>query len=935
MRPQACARASPAAFLWMITFIVLHLFCYGENPANAADEVLPINDSGVSQVTYAERNEDSEIILELLLDDGQTILDPGVVGYLVDETVLLPLGKFTELLEFPITVDTGKGTASGWFMKPEKTFNLQYPFKSVDISGKQITIKTGIAEAHLDDIYVSQDLLTAWFPVELTLNYGELRLYLKPRENLPFQERAKRRGRWQSPQKTIGADINPEEIIRLPYRMFSAPSIEFNHGYTHSRSDAGSISGTSHSFNAEGEAFYMDGRLSLGYLTSTDDRDEIQNINLYLSKEDYAANLLGPLKATRFEIGDISSGSFPLAGSMNGRGASVTNEPYNFVRDPNSFRIEGFGPVGWDVEVFQDLELLAFAEISADGRYSFDTLPLGEGFNIFKIVLYGPNGEKEERYERFYLGQNMVEEGKFIYNGSLIQSSSPIFDVSATKATETEGTASFMGEYGLTNYLSVMGGYYHGPISDSYLDGAGFGLRTSGGSTYAQLNTFFDKSGGQSSSVLVTGNIDESTTFNIQHKLDREYPTDYYTTTRSTTAQVSRLFNFKNEILPSISMTLQAGKEEENTGRERMVYLNRMTTNFLGMNLSNEIERSVYSDTTEDTHEGRFSGRARTPFGILRGDLLYSFHQPLELETGILSLQTEITPWLSVTNGVTHGFDTDGITSFNTSLDWKLEKVRLGLAGSFDNRKNRQIGFTVGYSLIPQSTSGRYMLASRTDDVNSGRLLLRPFIDDNGNSFYDESETALQNIGFRNALRGTNSVTGDDGYSILPGLSPSLANKIIVDEKTITDLYTVPVKKEIYVLGKRGVNGPLDMPFNRLGEIAGNIFAPDESGEVHPLDAVHMKLIGADGKEVADTYSEFDGYFSFAAIPVGKYEIFLPASAPLQGIYSGDGDGPNVEINAAQPEKSDLQLIVETNRIYLKFDENAGQSANEIEKILP
>lgn len=911
-------------------------------PGTEAAESIPaqtVTEAPSGDLKYAERNEDSEIILELVLDDGVTVLDSGIVGYLVDETVLLPLGRFTELLEFPIDVNPGTGAAEGWFVREENTFRLYYPYKSTEIAGKKIPLnRLGIAELHVDDIYVSSDLLTSWFPIELTLNYGELRLYMKTLVDLPFQERAKRRARWEAskPAGQPGVTFDPKELIRLPYSNYSAPAIEVNNSINHARDSNGSDTSTTHSINAEGELLKMDARLNLNYQTATDDRDSLDSVSFNMSKEDFEANLLGPLKATRYELGDVSAGSFPLAGAQQGRGFTVNNEPYNFVRDATNFRIEGFGPVGWDVEIFQDLELIEFAEIGADGRYEFATLPLNEGFNIFKIVLYGPNGEREERYERFYLGQNMVEEGKLIYNASLLQSSTPLFNFGVDQPAETPHTLSVMGEYGISKSISAMGGYYHGPIAQSALDGVGVGVRASGGRAYAQMNAFFDKSGGVSSSALITANLTDTISANMTHRTDIGFPNSYYTTVRRTDVQATKMFDFKSEIIPDIALTASAGREEEDTGREKNTYGMKLSTNFMGLSLTSEHERSVYSDATPDTHDGRLSARYRSPFGTLRGELQYQYMNPFELRSGILSLQTDLTDTFSMTNGIDHSFGDDPTTTFTTSLDWKLDKVRVGLRGSMDNKEQKQIGLNVGYSFVPQTQYGSYMLASRSDDVQSGRLILRPFLDADGNGTFGEGEEVLEGIQFKNVLRGKLSATSKDGQNILSGLSPGLANRIAVEEKTIPDIYMVPVKKEIVVLGKRGLNGPIDVAFSKLGTISGTLTAAGADGEDVIISDARMILIGPDGKEAAEAYSEFDGYYTFDGIPMGEYEIFLPASAPLAPYYSGSGEGPRIRLGTDEPEKTDQNIRIMDNQILLNVTENTvgeGKLLDEVNQL--
>ncbi|MDD9900569.1 MAG: carboxypeptidase-like regulatory domain-containing protein [Alphaproteobacteria bacterium] len=867
-------------------------------------------------VVYAERSEDSEIFLELLLDDRETVLTSGLHAYLLDEETLVPLSALTELVDFPITVDTSRGTATGWFLEEDNTFSLTYPFKHVTIAGKKIPIREHTAEVHLDDIYVSTALISTWFPMQLTMNFNELRLYLKPLEELPFQARAQRRSRWgQAKQKNTqpGVAYDPDKAIELPYRMFSAPSVTVTQAFSHNApGSAKRSSNLNHSFNAQNDLLGMSARSSLTHQLGTGSTPDFDNFRLTLSKDDLQAKLLGPLRATHFELGDVNGTPFPMTGTPSGRGFTIDNEPYNFVRDATQFRIEGFGPAGWDVEVFQDLELLDFQTIAADGRYSFTALPLSEGFNLFKIVLYGPNGEKEERFERFYLGQNMIEEGKFVYSAAMIQSSSPLLNVSKTDIAKTDPTISLLGEYGLTKYLSVGGGYYKSPLNTTQeLDGFNFGLRASGGNSYAQMNTFFDKTGGQSSSVLIAGNLTPKTTFNLQHRMNRGYDPGVYATIRSMSAQISRLFEFKNDILPGINSTMGVSKEESDTGLKTTTFSSRTAANFLGMSLSNEMKRTIHSDGTQDLHDGRLSLRRRSPFGTLRASASYTFHDPAKLTLASLDYQKDLSESVGVSASLSRAFDATRLVTLRSTLDWQLEKVRLGFTGSYNSENDKQIGMTMTYTLLPRSLYGDYEVTSRAEDISSGRLLLRPFIDENQNGKWDEGERIVEDLRFKNLLRGSRSTVGANGMPLVTGLTPALANRIVLEPKSIKDIYLISKEKEILVMGKNGVNGPLDFPFIKLGYISGSLVTRNEDGEDINLENVHIVLLDQDGKQAAETWSEYDGYFIFDALPTGTYEMFFPASAPLRPHYAGSGEGPVLKTTFAEPALDDIVIRIE------------------------
>lgn len=883
------------------------------------------NEGPNGKITYVDRPEDSQLILEFLLEDKVTTLDPGLPVYLAEEeTILIPLGKFAKELGFPIKVDTAQGTATGWFGKQENTFQLSSPYSSVEIGGKKIPIsKHGIVETHLDDIYVSQDLLTQWFPIGLTFNYHELRLYLKPLASLPFQEEAQRHKEWAAAQASQqpGLQYDPATIIHLPYNMYSPPALQISNGYTLTTSQTSHISSELTTVNGTQDLLGMSAHYSLGLSKTGSGSDQLQGINFNLEKEDYSGDLLGPLKATQYQLGDVTTGTFPLASQETGRGALVTNQPYNFVSDAANFQIQGYGPVGWEVEVYQSDELLAFGPLDATGHYTFPALPLKTGFNLFKIILYGPNGEQQVRFERYYLGQDMVPAGKFYYNATALQMSTPLLNVLQTqRAPDTAPTMSTTGEYGITKNLSAMMGVFSGPIGNNdLLQGTGYGLRYSGSSAYLQTNAFLDQSGGRSYTELLTGNISETSTFNLQDLRHEDFAPDIYTTLRTSTASITKQFTFLNKIIPSINTMLQEGRTVEEGGQVEKSTLFHLSSNFLGLNLSNDLEKDTFAVIpAPPVDNGHLALSAHTPIGMLHSDLLYTLSNPSALSSGTLSLESVITPTVSLTNGLSHTFGLTPATAFTPKLDWALKKFRLEFTGSIDDHHNRAIGVTLNYNLTPQTMTGGYVMSGGTEaDLDAGSLIIRPFVDRYGTGVYQKGDVLLKGIIFRNMLRGTLSVTAQDGSTILHGLVPNLANRITLDTGSVPDIYLKPAKKELVVLGKIGVNGPVDFPFTKLGDLNGKIVTTDAAGKQIPLDQVHIVLLGSDGKEVSDVYSESDGFFSFDTIPLGSYTLFFPVSETLQKVYAGNGKGPGFTINYDSPEIADALLTVTHDNVLL------------------
>ena len=105
---------------------------------------------------------------------------------------------------------------------------------------------------------------------------------------------------------------------------------------------------------------------------SSDDRGIPETLRLRGYRTDPAGGLLGPLKATNFAVGDVSTVSTPLVvQNTAGRGGFVTNRP---VGRPDSFdrtNFRGELPDGWDAELYRNDQLIGYVQSRGDGRYEF------------------------------------------------------------------------------------------------------------------------------------------------------------------------------------------------------------------------------------------------------------------------------------------------------------------------------------------------------------------------------------------------------------------------------------------------------------------------------------------------------------------------------------------------------------------------------------
>ena len=871
------------------------------------------------QIEYVERSDDDLLIVEVVVDDA-AVLDPGIIIYADEDGIVLPLSVMTQLFGFQIDVDPATGIAQGWFLDQENTFSLAPPYKVLGLKGENVNLSANSVENHFDDIFVKLDDFQRWFPVNVTLNYNELRLYVTTEEDLPFQVLANRRQRWDEArrQSRSPAGVNPEDLVKLPFRKYAPPLISVNNTVTVSENQGESQFNSTTTLQTQGDLFGLNLRTSGSYRTSSDGESQFQNFNFTFSKRDFEGNLLGPLKATQLEFGDVTTTSIPLAGSGGqGRGVVVNNQPINFVRSAANFVIDGFGPIGYDVEVYQDDRLLDFQTIGEDGTFSFETLNLRAGFNLFRVILYGPNGEREERFERFFLGRSAVKAGQFIYEVSALESSQPVFDPDNT-GTPTPGTISVLGEYGLSDFASLNASVFQGPAADTILRGAGAGLRLSGRNSFGEINVFQTDTDARAFSASATGNITPTLSWSVDHLVNNNFDENVREIARETSVGLFKRFSLKR--LSNASFSIEAAEAENEDGIITQEITNRVAGSFLGLNLVNEIDFIRQSNTEFDQVNGLLTLRKRLPLGIVRGRLNYSLD---EISTGVDSLdlqwQNRFSPRFSINTTLSSVFGETPSNRLLTNFDWRFNKYQLGLNTSVSDNDEYSATLNLAYSFVPQTLSGNYRLTGQASDLSTGQVILVPFLDVNQNGIRDPGEDPIEGIEFINRLRGTRAVSNEIGQASLGGISPDIANRIEINEETLPDIYLVPQRKEFFVLGKLGVNGPVDYPLDKLGEISGVLYGIDpETGGAVPLENIEVFLLDEKEEVIAETITEFDGFYLFPSLPMGSYEMFFPKSTSLDAYYSGEGTGPRFTLTIDNPELTQEDIVVTDDRIGLR-----------------
>ncbi|HEY0789209.1 MAG TPA: hypothetical protein VGE86_11230, partial [Thermoanaerobaculia bacterium] len=439
---------------------------------------------------------DEELLL-FRLELGDLVLSEALPAYQEEGDLLLPLDELSRLLSLAIRVDVVAGTAEGFLREESNRFFLDARRGTVVYEGRQETIAPASVEVHQDDIYVPIRMLSSWFSVDFQVVLLESRLSIRSRKPLPIEERR---------QRAVRGPVRGDEetplrfpVERLGYDLFAIPAVDFSFGALFDEST--NASEGSYSTRMTGDLLYNE----FDFFASGSG-DETDETRFTLGRRDPNGSLLGPLRAREVLAGTIYyQGSDLLGTGTLGEGFLISNYPLRQLARFDRYTFRGALPPGWDVELYRNDVLIGFARSRPDGLYEFRDVPMLFGVNVFRLVFYGPQGERREERRRFNIAESFAPKGKAFYR--VVGNRPELGDDYLTAEMD----------YGLTSRMTAIAGVTHfvdgsrEGISIAKLGAAGFF-----GSFAARAEGAVDSEGEAAGQLTLQGRL-RSTSFSVQH----------------------------------------------------------------------------------------------------------------------------------------------------------------------------------------------------------------------------------------------------------------------------------------------------------------------------------------------------------------------------------------------------------------------------------
>ena len=828
-----------------------------------------------ARISVVEPADDDLLILQMRISN--LVLSEVLIAYQTASGVCLYLSEVTKALDFPIDVDLEKGRAEGWFLREDRVFVLDLARQEVLIAGDHAEFDAARIELHRAGICVELTLLSTWFPIKFELDMSNAIVNLISWEPLPIEQRLARARQRKGLRR--GEDQMPNyPRVEVPYKLWSWPVIDtfLDYRFAKENEDAGQDTLGRYNVLAVGDFLKMSAELFL----SGDSEDAISTARARIGRKDPHGGLLGFLDAREFTLGDVATPQTPLvARNTPGRGIEVSSFPLNQPEEFDRVTLRGTLPLGWEVELYRNGVLLDFRISQDDGRYEFEDVPLLFGRNELRLVFYGPQGQIREKTQNLFIGSDLVKPGEDHFRVAINQQDRDLITVSDdTDNSEAQGKTRFVAQYerGIAEDWSVTGSLFSLPFESGRRNYLALGLRTTFQSFATGLDVAADDKGGVAGELSAQGFLGRVHLF---AKHDQFFDFISERAEKSDDDELrSRSLVRADSVLPigtslHIPVSIQAKHELRESGRNKLSLSNRISTAYRRLSATNSLQFDRCFGGDEDC-DGIATGSLLLNYYlmpvVIRGEMAYDLHPDQEPTNLLLTIDWGIEKDLSTRFTASHNIREE-LTGLTAGLNKRFGKFALGanLGASNDGTFFAGLSITLSSGRDPWSGSLR---ASPFPTAAQGTVAARVFVDENRNGRFDDDDSSLADVGFVTNRRKSKVLTNEDGTAVIGGLPVYQDVDVSIARSSLEDPYLVPAVEGFRVPTRPGAVAMLEIPLVRTGEVDGTVFL-DRGGETAGIGDVRLELLNEQDEVIQTTQSEFDGFYLFELVPLGRYGV--------------------------------------------------------------
>jgi hypothetical protein len=775
----------------------------------------------------------TELMVTVYLQGGYTFEADVLIS--ASEELYYNIEGLFKTLEIKCNLDLN--SLVGFISNEKNLYEINFETKIITIGDKVINIKNGLIE-RFGEKYIKEDLISQAFGLNFVFNPRSLSVKLTANFELLFLKQIRLEKTRNNISKLQGKTITIDTILPRNYHLFKFGTVDWSLNSSQSIAKEGennNINTTNLSIGSE--LLFGEANFSLNYSDQSKfDINQIQYNWRWINND----NKL--IKQARF--GRIGAQNIPQVNSPI-IGATINNNS-NTVRKASGFYIiTDITEPNWKVELYINDVLVDFTEADASGLYVFK-VPNVFGYNTLKLKFYGPLGEErtEERTKNTPYRFTPIKTLAYSLTAGILQN------------TKNTYYSRLILDYGITNFLTITAGleYLSAKPNNIFVPFAKISFQPT-----SKLILNLDYLNQENFKGLLNYYITSSTFLEIDYskrkiaelnKLERikiQLSTPFKTKIISgLTRLVLQQYRYEKFNYNQINFTFSGFYKQLKFNSSS--FANWATANTPQINsalaLSYKLKNgmALVSSANYNVTAKKISNvRAQLQMKVLEMNLSASYMRSFLSQSDFLTL----------------------------SLTYNLPFARLGFSGNY-NDQNFNFSENAQGSLV-FGGDNTFVQTRNNSAMGKGGILLHPFLDVNQNGIFDKGEKKVL-LSSVNVPGATVAISKKDSIVRILDLNAFISYTIEFSDTSL-DYISWRFKKKTYqVMVDPNQYKQVFVPIIAVGEISGTIFLK-KGKNIEGQGRVNLQIFDEKENKVAETLSEFDGYYSYLGLKTGKYTI--------------------------------------------------------------
>ena len=722
---------------------------------------------------------------------------------------------------------------TGFIDQEKNQYTINFDKKRIIIGSKSIDFSKKFKE-EFGFKYIEASILFEAFGLKITFNPRSLTAKLESNFELPVLKNLKLRTMHDNISKLQKKPLIVDTIIPRNYHLFRLGTLDWQINST--QNTEGNIN-NSINLSAGTELFFGETNFTVNY----DPKQKFNTKNIMVGWR-WVNNDNKIISQAR--IGRVSAPSNSSV-TPNIIGVTLNNSSNRVRKTGGSFTITETTEPDWSVELYINDILIDYVVADASGLYILK-VPIIYGYNTLTLKFYGPLGEERSEERVLNIPYTLAAAKTLTYS----------LTAGILQDTYKDYYSKVTFNYGFTRALTVTGGfeYLSNSPKEQFLPYTAI--------TFQPIP----------SSIL---------NFNYLHN--------------SSLAGLLNVNITKTAFL-TIAYTQNIAEESPESASLNLGFSAPISTKYFSGFTNLSWNRSIYKLYNFDQVNLSASGFYKRLRINSSSSINWTSSNTMQINS-VLGMSTRLTNGLAIMSQSTYNITTNKLINTRASLQVKISKINLSASyqrqiASKTNNYTLNLNYMLPFSRfsfsstyddenlnLSEAAAGSMTLSensgiihtSNNSAMGKGGLLLYPFLDLNGNNKLDKGEKKVF-LSYVKVIGAKAVISKKDSIVRIFDLNAFVNYTVKFSD---TDLNNIAwrFKHETYkILVDPNQFKRVFIPVVSVGEISGTVSLKKGKSE-QGQGRVTLQIFDKKGNKIAETQSEFDGYFNYLGLKPGKYTV--------------------------------------------------------------